>query len=113
MRVKKIKIPIYYGCLHIIVTEGGMDCVAEKYDLKEDVSNFGAFVWSNYKKGVSQYYVSLDENCKSDLIAHEVSHLVNALFIHIGAKLDPHNDEHQAYITAWLTKKIKKFLKKK
>ncbi len=113
MRIKKIKVPIYYGWLHIIVTDGDMKHVAEKYELKEDVSNYGAFVWSNYVNGVSQYYICLEEGCKGDLLAHEAVHLVNSVFIHIGAKLDPHNDEHQAYLTAWFFKKVRRFLKKK
>lgn len=113
MRVKKIKIPIYYGTLHIIITDGDMDKVAKKYGIKEDVGNYGAFVWDNYKKGVSQYYICIEEGCKGDLLMHEIIHLVNAVFIHIGAKLDPNNDEPQAYLAGWFYKNIKKHLKNK
>lgn len=113
MRVKKIQIPIYYGYLHIIVTSGGMQCVKERYGLKENVENYGAFVWSNYIGGVSQYYISIDEGVKGDLLVHEIIHLVNAVFIHIGASLDVHNDEPQAYLAGWFFKEIEKYLQAK
>lgn len=112
MHIKKVKIPIYYGTLHIIVTSGGMECVKEKYGIKENVENYGAFVWSNYVDGVSQHYISIDKDIENDLIVHEIIHLVNDVFIHVGAKPDLHNDEHQAYLAGWFFKKIEKYLNK-
>lgn len=113
MRVKKVKVPIYYGWLHIIITEGGMQPVKDRYGIKDNVENYGAFVWSNYVRGISQYYISIDEDVQGDLIAHEVVHLVNAVFIHTGQQLDRHNDEAQAYLTGWFFNEIEKFLRSK
>lgn len=39
------------------------------------------------------------------IIAHECVHAVNMTFHHHGMKLDPHNDEHQAYYTGYLVNK--------
>jgi len=116
MRETKVNIPIYYGYLRIIVVDSEQEMaeVGKKYKHDIDTSKFGAFVWSGHdKKGISEYFVALHEDSSNHLIAHEIVHLVNAVFIHINAQLDRHNDEPQAYLTGWFFKEIEDFLTKK
>ena len=112
MRTKKVKIPIYYGTLIIIISNDYKE-VAKRYDLKENVELYGAFVWSRFdKNNVSEFLICIDEKVTNHLIAHEVVHLVNAIFLSKGIELDRHNDEPQAYLTGWVFNEIEKFLSK-
>ena len=112
MRIKKIEIPIYYGYLVIVVSDNYQE-VAKKYNLKENVDLYGAFVWVKKKEvGASEFLICIDENISNHLIAHEVVHLVNAIFLQTGCELDRQNDEPQAYLTGWVFQQIEKFLTK-
>lgn len=109
MRTKRFDVPIYFGYLNVIVckNETEMSEVGKKYHPQADTSKYGAFAWQEYnKKGISEYFVALQENVTNHLIVHEVVHLVNYLYLHIGANLDLRNDEHQAYLSAWFFSKI-------
>jgi len=112
MRVKKIEIPIYYNNLIIVVPDtDDFSEVVKKYNIKEDVSGYGAFVWTRENNNSTiDYLICIPQNCSNHLIAHEVVHLVNALYINKGIQLDRHNDEPQAYLTGWFFKEIEKFL---
>lgn len=110
MKITKIDIPIYFGTLIVIVTDGGMQEVKEKFSIKEDVSKYSAFVWAKNEDGFPEYYISIDKNVSNHLIAHEVVHLVNYLFIDKGIKLDRKNDEAQAYLTGWFFQQIENVL---
>jgi len=115
MKIRKIDIPIYYGYLNVIIAEDEQDMISvgKSYNHKEDVSKYGAFSWSDYdKKGINNCYVVITKNVSNHLIAHEVVHLVNAIFLHIGCELDRINDEPQAYLTGWIFNEIEKFLVK-
>lgn len=113
MRIKKIEIPIYYGYLVIIVADDFKE-VTKKYKIKENVDSFGAFVCTNTNdRGHEQFLVCMAQNIPNELIAHEVVHLVNAIFARCNIELDRHNDEPQAYLTGWLFNEIEKFLNKK
>lgn len=113
MRTTRIEIPIYYGYLVIIVSDNYNE-VAKKYGIKENVDLFGAFVWTmRNKRGIADFLVCVDEKVSNHLIAHEVVHLVNAIFLEKGIELDRHNDEPQAYLTGWLFREIEKFVDKK
>lgn len=110
MKTKKIKIPIYYGTLIIIISED-YPAVAKKYGLKMNTELYGAFTWTHLtKSGHSEYILCIDQNISNHLIAHECVHLVNAVFSHTHIELDRQNDEPQAYLTAWFFKEIEKFL---
>jgi hypothetical protein len=44
--------------------------------------------------------------------AHEICHVVNYVFCHIGHKIEAKNDETQAYLIGWLTQKFATFVRK-
>jgi hypothetical protein len=110
MRLKKVQIPIYYGNLIIVVSDD-YNAVAKKFNLKQEVNLYGAFSWANRdKKDILNYYVCVDEKVSNHLIAHEVVHLVNFIFLEKRIELDRINDEPQAYLTGWIFKQINSFL---
>lgn len=113
MRQKRIEIPLYYGTLIIIQVED-WDWVNKRFGF--DLSNsYCAMVHRIFtKKGKREYYAVF--NCTSekstpDVIAHEVVHLVNRVFLDTGIKPDLDNDEPQAYLTGWFMEQICNFLK--
>ena len=108
MKKKKIKIPLYYG--ELVIVRGKMKEIAKKYDLNCEA--FEAVVWRDEKKKYLKLFVAFSDKTTVDVIAHEAVHLVNHVFIHTSIKLEPYNDEAQAYLTGWFVKKINKFLKK-
>lgn len=109
MKISTIEIPIYFGDLRIIFTT---DFVATAKELNiddegNDLTSMGAFV-SSWTSGIglTTYNVMMDPDIDHDLIAHEVVHIVNSIYVERRMKLDPHNDEPQAYLTGWVTKQI-------
>lgn len=110
MRSKKIKIPIYQGTLIIIETDD-LSEVSNKYNTP-DLSKYGAVTLKDENE-YRHYIVAFESDSFSNsLIAHEVVHLINYIFLDCGVELDRVNDEPQAYLTGWLFKKIEKFFKK-
>ena len=110
MKKKTVNIPLYYGEVTIIKANK-MSKVGKKYKL--ECAPFEAVVWRDEKKKYLSLYVAFSEKTTPDVIAHEIVHLVNHVFIHTGIKLEPYNDEAQAYLTGWFMKTITKFLKSK
>ena len=107
MKIKKIKIPIYFGKLVIIFTDN-LDEVVDKYKLILKGNEYDAFVWEDSIK--DEFLVAIKNN-KFSVIAHEAVHLVNYIFRKRGVILDTNNDESQAYLTGFIVNEIDKFLK--
>lgn len=109
MKSKEITIPIYFGKLIIITTDDFSE-VNELYNTKIDNNLYSAVVFE--VKDKDEYIVAI-KIIKWSIIAHEVVHLVNSIFLSCGIELDRHNDEPQAYLTGWITNEIDQFLKGK
>lgn len=111
--ITKIRIPIYHGILRIVITD---DFIASAKALKIDdeglnLSSFGAFVCTSTDKNKETLFnVFFRPDVAHDLIAHEVVHLVNAIYISRRITLDPNNDEPQAYLTGWISGQVYKVL---
>lgn len=110
MRRKKVKIPIYFGDL-VMYEVDDWKALEVKYR-QGFTSGYGAYVWrQECSKGFVTYYVAfLSGERDLSVIAHEAVHLVNQIYIDTFMRLDPHNDEPQAYLTGWFVKQITKFL---
>ena len=64
------------------------------------------------KKGGTVIGIGLVKtNLEHSTIAHEVVHAINYTLMNINAVPDVENDEHEAYLTGWLTQKIYNKLK--
>lgn len=110
MKIKTVKIPIYFGNLKIIIAEDLNEVIA-KYKLKGE-GKYDAFVWwEDNKEGLTQYFVAVSEkDITNAIVAHESVHIVNLIFKHRGIYLDIVNDEPQAYLTGWVFKQIERFV---
>jgi hypothetical protein len=105
MKSKTFKLPIFYGKVTIIKCDSWKE-IYEYYDL--DISeSIEAFC---YKKTEHDYYICLKTNNLSQ-IAHEIVHLVNFIYIDSNIRKSRTNDEAEAYLFAYLFKKVVKFLK--
>jgi hypothetical protein len=107
MRIKTIDIPIYRGKLTMIFDKD-LSYVEKKYKTSS-LNNFGAVTLKDESK--HRQYVVAFEYSDGSIIAHEVVHIVNYIFLDCGIELDRINDENQAYLTGWLFDEIDKFLK--
>lgn len=111
--IRKSKIPIYYGHLHVIIagdfTKHGKflpsvnDYKAISTCMNEDESYWGIYIHPQY----------IDDH---GTIAHEALHIVGYIFNSIKCKMDLDNDEPQCYLLGWVVdevyKAIDKFKKK-
>ncbi|RKT01086.1 hypothetical protein [Chryseobacterium defluvii] len=116
MKSKTIKIPIFFGNLTIIYSEG-WDEVNKRYEKQtdwltplENLSEACVFT-AHYKSGYTQYVVAFKRIPKGFVIAHECVHLVNRIFQDRRLVLDMYNDETQAYLTGWFFEQIDNFFK--
>ena len=109
MRKTKIKIPIFHGELTIIQTKKWSE-ITKKYG-KSDLDFYFLVVWRDEKSNYLSLYVVFKNKPKVGVIAHEVVHLVNHIFISKGIQLDTYNDETQAYLTGWIVEQIHKHIK--
>lgn len=113
-KVTKIRIPIYHGILRVVLTD---DFVESAKCLKidnegHDLSSLGAFVCASTDKNKeTNFNVFFRTDVQHDLIAHEIVHLVNAIYVSRCISLDPNNDEPQAYLTGWITGQVYRILK--
>ena len=105
MKSKTFKLPIFYGKVTIIKC----DSWKEIYDIIgiEVDERHAEFC---YKKTEHDYYICLKTNNLSQ-IAHEIVHLVNFIYIDSNIRKSRTNDEPEAYLFAYLFKKVVKFLK--
>lgn len=104
MQKKKIIIPIYDCPLTIIVVDD-LTSLNSKFNTKID-DNYDAVFFTHKDKA----HVAFRPDSPDDLIVHETVHVVNHIFDYYGVELDVNNDEHQAYLTQYIFKQIKKCL---
>jgi len=107
MKIKIIDIPIYFGSLVVIKTDSFKE-VNEKYNTEAGDDLYEAVVFESKK---DDHLVVAIKRADWSIIAHEVVHLVNAIFLICGIELDRINDEPQAYLTGWIINEIELFLK--
>ena len=107
MKSKTIDIPIYFGKLTIIKTDDFKE-VNKIYKTKAKNKLYDAFVFEIKKN--DECVVAI-KRVNWSIIAHEIVHIVNAIFLKRGIELDRINDEPQAYLTGWIVNEIDKFLK--
>ena len=107
MKTKTIEIPIYFGEITIIKTDSFKE-VNEKYNTEAGDDIYEAVVFELQDR---DHHVVVIKKPDWSVIAHEVVHLVNAIFLKCGIELDRINDEPQAYLTGWIINEIELFLK--
>jgi len=106
MKEKTIDIPIYRGKITIIL-DTDLSYAEKKYKTKS-LKDFGAVTIKDDSK--YRNYVVAFEYFDGAIIAHEIVHIINYIYLDCGIELDRVNDENQAYLTGWLFDEIYKFL---
>ena len=104
MFITKVEIPIYFGTIVIILTED-FKKVDEVYNTKIEGNSYDAVVFDVGEECI----VALKSICWS-VIAHEVVHIVNSIYLRCNILLDRENDEPQAYLTGWIINEIEQFV---
>lgn len=111
-KTKTIDIPIYFGELTMVLIDDWAEL--RKIHPEQNIEDcFCAVVFTDEKPEVCQYVVAFRGNPSGQTMAHESVHIVNALYLDRRMRLDPVNDEPQAYLTGWVFNEIEKFLDEK
>jgi len=103
------EIPIFRGTVTLYYCTSLAE-IEEKYNTRS-LKDYGAVAMHNPTNSFKDYIVAF-ECIDYSLVAHEIVHLINYLFIDCGIELDRTNDETQAYLTGFFFKKIEDFLLK-
>lgn len=93
--------------LTIIKTDSFKE-VNEKYNTEAGNDLYESVVFELPKQ---DHHVVVIKKPYWSVIAHEVVHLVNAIFLKCGIELCRINDEPQSYLTGWIINEIGVFLK--
>ena len=107
---KTINIPIYGFKLTIIFNKN-LDGVIKKYKLTGNFEDLGALTFESDLK-YRHIIVAFNDASDLSIVAHEIVHIKNYIFLRIGATVDLNNDEPEAYLTGWLFNQINDLLKK-
>lgn len=111
MKKRTIPIPIYNGKLVIIITDN-LQSIEEEYNLTStEGCSAVAFATTN-KSGGTIHVMAFKGVPTEDVVAHESLHITNDILASCHAKLDPHNDEPQAYLLSWVVRQYYKFKNK-
>jgi hypothetical protein len=105
---KKIRIPIFEAALTVILDKD-LSYVQKTYNTSSLVE-YGAITMRD--PNAFKHYIIAFESKDNGLIAHEVVHAINYLFLDVGVELDRENDETQAYLTGWMFDQVYKVLNK-
>lgn len=108
MRKNTIEVPIYC-CKLTMIIDKNLSYVEKKYKTKS-LEDFGAVTLKD--ENDYRHYVVAFESDDRSIVAHEIVHIVNHIYLDCAMELDTYNDEPQAYLTGWLFNEIDKFLKK-
>lgn len=111
-----VDIPIYTGTLTTVLV-GDWDELKGMYpamDTEYLSSCYAAVVFTDEhtEDDGAHYVAAFCGRPEGKTIAHETVHVVNRVFSDRGARLDPFNDEPQAYLTGWVYGEIEGALKK-
>lgn len=107
MKKAIIKIPIYCATL-VVICDKDLSYVEKKYKTKR-LQDYGAVTLKNESK--YREYIVAFEYFDGAIIAHEIVHIINYIYLDCGIELDRINDENQAYFSGWLFAEIEKILK--
>jgi len=109
MKTTKFQIPIYSASVTLYLDKD-LKHIEQKYKTS-CLDDFGAVTLRSPKNPYKDYIIAF-EYTDGSIIAHEIVHLINYLFLDVGVELDRVNDETQAYLTGFLFEKIEEFLSK-
>lgn len=98
---RKIKIPIYNSIVDFIVFDEWEE-VNKWHDNSEDERE-GFILTDIYHPNIIKMFTN--SGYRSNIV-HEIIHIKNQIFSIIGQKVDPDNDEAEAYLVEYLYKEL-------
>ena len=101
---KEVEIPIFGGTLVVEIVKNWKK-LNKQYNCNYDSTVNGTAYYAIKENGGSEFVIAFLGKPSYALIVHECIHWVNAVFRYRGVKLDPKNDELQAYFTEWVFQK--------
>ncbi len=118
-RKKKIKIPIYGVSFNLVIynePSDMMNVLPKGFEWQHDPEDWDGGVYrvnGNLYLALRDYDNNGYKYPTPGIISHECKHLVNDVFMYIGQKLDPNNDEAECYLLQWLVNRTHEFLNEK
>lgn len=113
--VKIIKVPLYPCRFGVIVSNGykGVNKFLKSQGMSENIDfvdydavtiTHGVTIGKNGRRLRCVYIVlnTRDRGFTHGVVAHEIRHATNAILQHIEQRLDPNNDEAEAYLAGWI-----------
>lgn len=108
MRKHEFNVPIYKSLVRVFIGDELDESVMCPYaynsakELKFGVKSEALCGKYNDEEVGHAYFFVLSPNIGVGDLCHECKHLVNNIFIDIGAELDANNDETECYLLGWL-----------
>ena len=97
-----------YNSELIVIFDKDLSYIQNKYKTSL-LENYGALTLKDESK-YRTYVVAFEYN-EGSIIAHEIVHIINYIYLDCGIELDRVNDENQAYFSGWLFEEIEKIIK--
>lgn len=110
---KAIKVPLYGGLL-VLIFSNSAEKVKEVVEDYDRIKVYAHSWYFNYRgREGNAIILNFDKNkITHGTIAHEALHIANFIADSRGFKPDLINDEPMAYLIAWITNEVYKFMKK-
>lgn len=110
---KIFKIPIYFGELHVFVSEDFNKINKDfKLNITQHIINHEAICGEfNKSNGYTRYFLLIHKDVTDKIIVHESKHIVNFIFNDRQISLDLINDDPECYLLGWIFSKIKEVTK--
>ena len=111
MLILKKKIPIYFGELVVIFNDDFNESLA-KYKIDYDAGGcYGLFICAKINNE-TKWIILLKNKTTHSTLAHEVVHCTHRILEEIAHTATFETDEPEAYLHAYITREIYKFIKK-
>lgn len=106
-KIKIFEVPIFKGLISLHTgTPDEFIAILKKKNIEIEISETqsGKTVWDTFN-GL-EFFVWIKNKNDLPTIAHEMLHVANAILISRGIRVDPDNDEIQAYLVEYLISKV-------
>lgn len=106
IKVKKLPATFFTSDIYVVITDDWEE-VNKKFNTNIK-SSYGSVAFEFDEPYHKAYLAFNTKHYKVEYMVHECVHVVNWVLQNAGVKLDPDNDETQAYFTSWLFTEVNK-----
>ncbi len=105
---RKFEIPVYDQSFHLVIyNTSEIPAALKKYKLDKDDLDGRALTTVSKDR----FIIFINQEEDQSIGVHELIHLKNVLFQHLGIELSYDNDEHEANLIEFLFKKISRYIR--